>query len=394
MLEARRRLPFVLAAGVLLATSCGARTGFDGLDGTSASGADGGDSGRDSKAGVDAAVACTPGSFTLDRADPAVMLVLDRSRSMAASFSSNGDSRWEVLTNALAASLPPVDNTMAIGALAYPDSASTATCAVAGAPDLSPGLGQAAAVVSLMRTKGTGGATPTADAIDVGGNALLAVRAASTARTIVLATDGGPDCNAALDPSTCRCVSGTSCNSAERCLDDARTVTRIASFATQGVPSFVIGIASAGDSTNADVLDAMAVAGGRPQTGAAHRYYAATSASELEAALVAIRDQVGACTYLTRSVPNAAGTITVTLGGEVVPYDPSGTSGWKWAAQSNGEIVFLGDLCARVAQSGELPVVEVSCVPPRDAGRSDAADGDASDGNDAAVEGSADAEVP
>jgi hypothetical protein len=350
------------------AASCGARTGLEDYGASASASADGGtDSGRIVDAATDAAVPCTPGSFTLDRADPAVLFVLDRSRSMAATFS-NGNSRWEVLTEALASALAPVDKTMSMGALAFPDSSTNGSCTVAGAPDLLPGLGNADALVSLMRTKGTGGSTPTADAIDVAGKAMLGIRAASTARTMVLATDGGPDCNSALDPSTCRCVSGTSCNTAARCLDDTRTIERITSYAAQSIPTYVIGIGSATDTTNNDVLDAMAVAGGRPQTATAHRYYGANSAAELNAALVAIRNQVGACTYLTRSVPNAAGTITVVVAGEIIPYDPTGATGWRWADQANGEIVFLGDLCTKVAQAGAAPSVDVSCTPPRDGG--------------------------
>lgn len=344
--------PVLVLALALGVASCGARTGL-------------GDFGSVSDASVDAAVPCTDGTFPLSRATPAVMFVLDRSRSMNSLFSRN-QTRWDVLTDALASALPPVDRTMAIGALAFPTSSTNDSCTVTSAPDIAPAVGNTDAVVTLMRTKGTAGATPTADAIDVAGNALGSVRAARTARTMVLATDGGPDCNSALDPSTCRCVQGNRCTVGERCLDEQRTVDRITSFASRGIPTYVIGIQSPGDTSTVDVLDAMAVAGGRPQSGA-HSYYGATSASELDAALVAIRDQVGACTYLTSSVPNAQGTITVTVKGAVVPYDPSGAHGWRWSDETNGEIVFGSDVCSRVGDAGAAPKANVTCAVP-DAG--------------------------
>ena len=374
--------PSLFATSLLLMMSCGARTTLLGGDTDGGEGASG-TAGQGVDAGVDAAsppaVSCTPGAFPLEKADPALMLLLDRSRSMNAAFSSDGETRWEVLTQALASALPPVDDTMAIGALAYPKAGSEAqTCVVADTPDLVPALGNASTIVTIMVENSPEGATPTADAIDVGGSALLAFRAASTARTIVLATDGGPDCNTALDPSTCRCVGGTHCSDAKRCLDDTRTVERIASFAAQGIPTYVIGIQSADDSRNSDVLDAMALAGTRPQTGAAHHYYAATSKTELQSALVAIRDQVGACTFLTRSVPNEGGAITVAIGGVEIPYDPTGVSGWSWADRANGEIELFNDACTLVTQAGVAPIAEVSCAASVDAGA------DASQGTDPA----------
>jgi hypothetical protein len=382
----------VIAAfvSVALSASCGARTDLDFDDGVNT--ANGGDASAeaDGAADADAAVACMPGSFTLDKAKPAVMLVLDRSGSMSTRFGATGATRWDVLTDALATSLPPIDQTVALGALAFPDGSSASSCNAPGTPDLLPALGNAGALVSLMRSKGTGGGTPTADAIDIGGKALLGVRAASTARTMVLATDGGPDCNEGLDPRTCRCVESTRCNSAMRCLDDTRTIDRIRTYTVQGIPTYVIGIESAGDTTNSDVLDAMAIAGGREQPTGAHRYYSATSDTELNAALVDIRNQVGACTFLTRSVPGDAGTITVVLDGQIVPFDPGGMTGWNWADRANGEIVFSGDACAKAVSATIAPTANVSCSPP-DAGAEGGAEGGASDGGD--VDGSDDAAV-
>jgi hypothetical protein len=204
--------------------------------------------------------------------------------------------------------------------------------------------------------------------------ALLSVRSSRSARAMVLATDGGPNCNGALNPQTCTCADlGAGCRrNANQCLDDVRTVARIASHANQGVPTYVIGI---GNDAASATLDAMANAGGRPQSGA-HRYYAATSEAELDAALVTIRDAVGACTYLTPSVPDAQGRISLTIDGKTVPFDAA--NGWTWSDQANGEIVLSGAACKLVSTAALNVVATVSCSEPDAAG--DAPDDAPADG--------------
>lgn len=381
--QVRRMTAALLLTGLSsLPTSCGSRTGLFVDDAAELEA--GQDAGVDGEAGDAQTVACTPGNFGLNKANPAVMFVLDRSQSMTTRFGA-GRSRWSVLTNALASSLPPVDDTMAIGALLYPargSSTSSTQCTVASSADLAPATGNVSSLVSTMRGSSPEGSTPTAEAIDIAAASLRAFRAATSARALVLATDGGPDCNSALDPSTCRCVSGGRCN-ATRCLDDARTVERIANQAAAGLPTYVIGIQDSTDDSLVDVLDAMAVAGGRPQKGLAHRYFAASSEAELDAALVAIREQVAVCTFLITSVPDASGTISITLDGESVPYDETGTNGWTWSNRDNGEIRFVGDACSRAVVSSGSARATVSCGPP-DADAADAdtdVDADVGDGS-------------
>jgi hypothetical protein len=321
-------------------------------------------------AGMDAHVPCTPGVFALMRAQPTLMFVLDRSGSMNTPFLGN-NTRWKVLTGSLELSLPPVDQTMQIGALLFPTNSGFNSCQVANKVDIMPGLGHVDALLALMQGNRPNGSTPTADAIDVAANAVFNVRAAAAARALVLATDGGPNCNSSLDPGKCTCVDMRGCGGrSTQCLDDVRTVARIAAAFAKGLPTYVIGIQNADETQNNMVLDAMADAGGRPKTGT-HHFYAATNGAELDAALVAIRDQLGACTYLTTSVPDESGTITVTIDGKPVPYDPSGMTGWHWANRNNGEIVFGGDTCTSLTMMTPKIEAHVTCS---DSGTSDASD--------------------
>jgi len=354
----KRALAAVLSTSSLvlgvasIGAGCGARTGLS-----------------TAPAAVDVdAIPCVPGTTSLTRAKPAVVFVLDRSRSMAQPLVvGTPATRWQVLRSALAAALPPIDGDVEIGALLYPASGGGGqTCAVGASVDLEPRTGNVGALSALLSAASPTGSTPTADAIEAAASVLLARRAATRARALVLATDGAPACNDALDPRTCRCAAGGArCQSAVRCLDDARSVERIRALATGGLPTYVIGLASAGDGTFAGVLDAMAVAGGRPRRGGTREYYAASSGEELEAALVEIRDQVGACTYLTTSVPSETGSITVTLDGVVLPQDPAGVEGWRWGSQRDGEILVSGATCERI-RNDPAPALaaDVACTLP------------------------------
>lgn len=373
--------------------SCGSRTELDDLDPTYYDTThDGGDGSSDAGDASEASVGCTPGDIPLTAAEPEVMFVLDRSGSMNTQFS-GGQSRWQVLTTALAATLPTVDQSMEIGALIFPSGTTNDNCSVPASPNLSPALGNVNPLLNLLQSTSPGGATPTADAIDSAASLLLGLRAATSARALVLATDGAPNCNSALDPSSCTCANGNTgrgCrNDADQCLDDTRTVARITAASSEGIPTYVIGIADSNDSTFSDVLNAMAQAGGRPLTGEATSYYPARSQSDLESAITTIRDQVGACTYLTTSVPDAAGSISLTLDGVVIPFDPTGKSGWSWADENNGEILLFGSTCLSVAAATN-PNLVAHVVCDADAG-SDAST-DATDGSDdsSAVDASGD----
>jgi hypothetical protein len=353
---ARAVAAWVVAMGWIV--SCGARTGLELPSDVAVTGSDGGRLDASDAADGDAGpVGCTPGTVNLTSATPTVMFVLDRSGSMGDQLGRtvNG-TRWEILTNALASTLPPVDGTMGIGALLFPTAGPGAaqSCSAPGTADLAPATGNVARLIALMQKNQPNGGTPTADAIDSAAKFLLGVRAATSARAMILATDGEPNCNTALDANTCTCVESTrGCQGrSNQCLDDTRTIARLASYDAQGLPTYVIGLQDQGNAGFTSVLDAMALAGGRAQTGATHQYYSANSEAELDTALVTIRDQVGACTFLTSSVPDASGTIVVTVNGVPIPFDGSRTNGWAWANQANGEMAFYGAACTAAAAAG------------------------------------------
>lgn len=366
----------LVTTGLLVAVAaCGSRTGLFTADLPVAAG------GTD--AGVDAAVPCTPGDFTFELALTQLMFAIDRSGSMA--FTLDGIAkmpraqwRWSLLQESLAQTITTFDNQIAMGAKFFPEEltdnqavAAEAACRMDNSIALPPAKGRAQDILRVFdRTTPVGG-TPTSEAIRVSAEALEATR--SVARTIVLATDGAPNCNEALDRTTCTCTTAIGqplCNAAPRgefnCLDDTRTIETIRHTNEDlGIPVYVIGIGSQERPDFIDVLDAMAVAGGRPRTDGIRQHYSANSQAELTGALQTIRDSVSNCTYLTPSAPNDPDAITVKISGSTVPRDPSKQNGWDWLDRRLGSLQFFGQACTR-AQSATTPsavVGTVTCGP-------------------------------
>ncbi len=269
---------------------------------------------------VESALLCTAGTFSLEPVAPDVMLVVDRSQSMASTFGTS--TRWQTLVSALSTVLPPVDAEVALGLYLFP-SADGAQCSVSSTPTLYPQLNQVSTLLAALRTSPMAGGTPTADALQAAASHLSDERP----RAMVLATDGMPNCNA-------------SCT-AQRCVDDTRTLNTLAALAEDGVPTWVVGIGD--DVSGTTLLDAMARAGGRPASGA-RSYVAGSSQTELEHAFVAIQRELASCTFTSPSVPDDGGAIVVTLDGETVPAE-----GWSWTSLARGELALHDVWCERAA---------------------------------------------
>jgi hypothetical protein len=349
-----------LALGwVIGVTSCGSRTGLfldEPLPDAALDLPDARDAARDV---VDEPTACIPGSFALTPAIPQLMFVLDRSGSMKFELTSDDEasagepSRWSALRGALAQTISPFSNDIAMGARFFPsadaDSFDAVLACMQDPPSAAivPALGNAPTILGVFSSTSPVGGTPTADAVDRAAQEISSSRAVS--RAIVLATDGAPNCNGALDQDTCTCtsVAPTACsdspNGATSCLDDARTVKVIAeTFADRKIPVYVIGIGVTASFAN--TLDAMAVAGGRPRSGTP-RYYAATTPAELTSAFGVIRDSVAKCSYITPSSPTDPNAIVVELDGKVLVRDPSHAEGWDWIDQAYGHLQLFGAAC-------------------------------------------------
>ncbi len=373
---------FAAAAALVLAASCGSRTGLfvDGSGGLDAT-LDPSDAGASRDAPTDtreeAAVPCVPGRFDLDRGFAQLVFVIDRSGSMDFALGSDANplpgtpSRWQALRAALVTALTPFDQEIAFGAKFFPEpfiiNSGIEGCTVDLGVAVPPKLSNVQAVLAAYDQNRPRGGTPTAEAMKAAAELVKAQR--GVARTLVVATDGAPNCNDNLDPRTCVCTSQPdACNGPidpSVCLDDKAAIAAVQEIAdVDRIPVYVLGIGGSANVAFTRTLDGMAVAGGRARA-TTPRYYPAQSPDELATALASIRDSIARCTFLTPSAPTDPDQIQVVVGGAPVLRDPTRTNGWDWVDQSYGQLAFFGTACDAVSQPGGGPGVQgvVTCGP-------------------------------
>lgn len=368
----------ILGAGALAA--CGSRTGLFGVDAQNDL-TDGGPStdGR-TDAPPDGPIKCMPGRFTFELATAQLMFVIDRSGSMA--FSLDGrvpdsaghlppgvSSRWDTLRDALFQTITPFDGQLAMGAKFFPEEGTVGpapadeACRTDVGVGIAPARGHVKDIINVFDTTIPNGGTPTSEAVRLAAQYLAGAR--TVARTMILATDGAPNCNGSLDKRRCTCtaVSGN-CNRADgqyNCLDDGRTIQTVRDvFQTMKIPVYVIGIGSTERPEFLKVLDDMAVAGGRPRPSAPLHYNVQTAA-EMKAALATISDSIAKCTYLTPSAPTDPNAITVEIDGAAISRDPTHMNGWDWVDQAYGTLAFFGSACT-AASAGATMASSVTAV--------------------------------
>lgn len=319
----------------------------------------------------DGPVACVPGTFTFTLATPQLMFVLDRSGSMKYLLTSNVEakpgepSRWTTLRDSLTQTLLPFTDQIAMGARFFPaanaDGFDPVQACIQDPPggSITPKLGNAQSILNVFGSTSPIGGTPSAIALQQAALEVSASRA--VARAMVIATDGAPNCNANLNGATCTCTSSspdgcTGATGGTNCLDDTRTVTTIKDiFTNQRIPVFVVGIGVT--SGFANVLDQMAIAGGRPRAGFP-KYYAADTPAELTDAFTVVRDSVAKCSYITPSSPNDPDSIDVTVNGQPIGRDPTHADGWDWIDQAYGHLQLYGNACNLATQTNVAGKIE------------------------------------
>jgi len=274
-----------------------------------------------------------------------VMLVVDRSNSM------NDDTRWTDMTTALRGVTRPLETLVAFGLLLFPNPAGgfMGVCDT-GAVTVPTGLLSATAISNSLGTSPPSGGTPTAASLYAARTELLAENPAGP-NYVLLATDGGPGCNASLNASTCVCIPGASCVNSDNCLDDVRTLEAVEALYADDIPTFVVGVP--GSETVSDLLDQMAVAGGTDVDG---RHYAVTGGTELAEALRATTGGLVPCDYEFEEQPTDIDSLSVTIDGNEIPRDESGTEGWDFV---DNVLHLYGTACTRI-RDGASHAVDAS----------------------------------
>jgi len=315
--------------------------------------------------------ACADEPLAID--PPNIYFVLDRSGSM------NELNKWtnvQLVLERLTIGLGP---RASFGAAVFPSPAFDGCSpgieifppTVGDRPAGSPGPTEAALITVLSQIPASGG-TPTGATF----SSLLPRLSSLRGKTyVILATDGGPNCNAnaACDVDLCTfniendmgCPAGGSPNccadpngGALACLDEGPTIQAVQSIAAAGIPVYVVGVP--GSAPYASLLDELAIAGGTGR-GSEPQYYAIDTADQgaLAGALSSIAAKItGSCTLSLGNAPPDPGLVNVFFDEQALPQ--SGPDGWSLDGTT---VTIAGASCQKILDGDVLDVRIVAGCP-------------------------------
>jgi hypothetical protein len=308
--------------------------------------------------GNEAGKTCGEQAFTIERSIHDVLIVLDRSLSMSDSPSFGSANLWDQSRSAIYEVTGAMQSQIWFGLTVFPSSSGLGacsdwenSCAPPGDPIVPVGAGAAAAIKGALVGLETCGSTPTAQAL---AQARLYLQgklpANGHARSILLATDGGPNCNSALNPWSCVCTMGGKCYDAEGCLDDQATYKALDELCAAGIKTYVVGMGASPSLSS--VLASMA------QRGCTGQPHAASDPASLKQAFQNITGGIASCAFdLDCAKVQDPWLVNFYFDGKVVARTPTKKSGWDWVAQckagapGKGRVEFFGADCQAIKSS-------------------------------------------
>jgi hypothetical protein len=285
---------------------------------------------------------CAVETTTLHPRPAEVLLVLDRSATMAALTTSGGTSKWTATVEGVESAVKASQDATAWGMMLFPKSTGDSMCCQMPTDDLSPEVEVAPALQSassisaaLAQDTPAGVGTPTARALIQAAN-YLAARSTSTSKYIVLATGGEPTC---ASDSLCAGAAAT---------DYARTKDTVAHVASVlGIPVAVAAVAlppgtnSYQPSGRLQLFTDLANLGGMPNTTSGQRaYFAIASASDLSTALGTLNAQMTSCSFALPDPVAWPNNVAVSLGENRIAQDTTHQDGWDYEDLGTSVVLF------------------------------------------------------
>ena len=309
-----------------------------------------------------------------------VLLVIDKSGSMTDQPRGFADDKWNSLVSALDRVLNEAAPVLNLGLMMYPYSrlldiplqSCGANCCLLETGDaavnveVGPGIDTVPQILSRLSSTPPGGGTPTALALEHAREYLTGSAASELEGDtyVLLATDGGPNCNYDLSCEAERCTANLDdqcslpncCDgNGEYCLDDEAVVSAIDGLRRAGIQTFVVGIPGTED--YAPLLDDFAEAGGVPNPDAPPSYWAVSADGGVDGLVDVFQSitelLVRSCEIeLEREAP-APGLVNVAVDCEPIRPSEADGSGWQLDGTSVPNLVTLtGPICEEIQSNG------------------------------------------
>jgi hypothetical protein len=294
---------------------------------------------------------CGEANFDVSRGIPDMVIVLDRSNSM----DDTTPPLWDSCRNAIYDVTSSLDTSIWFGLFIFPNSVGDKVCLgtdyqceAPSAPVVDVGTGTAGQIKTALTNTPVCGGTPTAATLNAV-KTYLASKQDNHNKYVLLATDGGPNCNATILNPWCPCTSPPVAGvcPAQNCLDDTATYNALDGLRNAGIKTYVIGLSS--DTSLATVLANMATHGGTNQP------YAPTDPAAIKKAFGDIAAVVASCTFdMDCSQIQDPGLVNFYFGAngdQLVRYDTGHTNGWDWTTRcvkntpGKGTVEFFGAAC-------------------------------------------------
>lgn len=364
--------------------------GMDGLAGMNGMGGNAGMGGTTvPQGGEGGGVECPQLNLVLKPAagsEARVMLAVDRSYSMIMT-----QDRWTPLRDGIETVMSNLTDSVQFGLTLFPnpnpapgdiDPTFGERCA-GGVVNVDVGFGTQAAIVARLDADGPvrNMGTPTASALAAAGRFMLDNQPTSN-DYILLATDGGPGCNAnAGTPyyyNECICLSDT-CFDNLNCLDDARTEVIVRGLAQQGIKTMVLGITiglpAEGSSCSSNyscssaqgcvdnqcqdalrpTLSRLALAGGAAVN---DTYFEVTDLNDLQATIQTIAGSVRSCSFDLESFGAFGNELELYIDNVLIDNDPSRQNGWY---AENNVLTLYGTACSAI-RDGRAHSISAQCA--------------------------------
>ncbi len=313
---------------------------------------------------------------------PVVYFVLDASGSMGDKFEDAGRSKLLSAKFAIRDLLLAIGHRISYGAAVFPDDKSGEACALGRqvfpategdslfcqSGDTGPVLRRLLDSISLRQAEG---GTPIAETLARLSPTLSAL---GTRVSVVLITDGAPNCNLGVSCSPEACIANLEqhlvgewvcgrdldcCdpdqvkNATLNCIDSKQTSSVISDLADDGIRTFVVGMP--GSEPFVTVLDALAEAGQTAREGQDTKYYSVRDGADLSNSLFSIGDEVSlTCQLELAKAPPNPELVNLYFDSDLVERDEE--NGWSYSG--NSRIELHGRSCD-VLKSGAVTEVQV-----------------------------------